>query len=147
MMTDTFGAFLWLMVALGLGAYEAFTIQLVAIWFAIGALVSMIPAILGASFTVQFCTFVAVSVVLLAVTRPIVKKKLTARVVATNAKSVIGMVGHVIVDIDSMSGEGRVMVNNTDWSARCEENGYIPAGEEVLVKDIQGVKLIVERIV
>lgn len=38
------------------------------------------------------------------------------------------------------------MVEDMDWSARSENGEPIDVGEEVLIKEIQGVKLIVEKI-
>lgn len=139
-------AFLWLAAAIILAIVEANTVQLVSIWFAAGALAAMVPAILGLSFTVQFAVFTVVSILTLAVTRPFVRKKLTVQKVETNSRALIGKVGKVIQPIDNLMSQGRVTVDEMDWSARSEDGKPIPAGEEVLIKEIQGVKLIVERI-
>ena len=139
-------AFLWLAAAIILAIVEANTVQLVSIWFAAGALAAMVPAILGLSFTVQFAVFTVVSILTLAVTRPFVRKKLTVQKVETNSRALIGKVGKVIQPIDNLMSQGRVAVDEIDWSARSEDGKPIPAGEEVLIKEIQGVKLIVERI-
>ena len=37
-------------------------------------------------------------------------------------------------------------IRDRDWSARSENGEPIDVGEEVLIKEIQGVKLIVEKI-
>ena len=139
-------AFLWLAAAIVLAIVEANTVQLVSIWFAAGALAAMVPAILGLSFTAQFAVFTVVSILTLAVTRPFVRKKLTVQKVETNSRALIGKVGKVIQPIDNLMSQGRVTVDEMDWSARSEDGNPIPAGEEVLIKEIQGVKLIVERI-
>ncbi|MBS4786320.1 MAG: NfeD family protein [Clostridiales bacterium] len=143
---DVIAAFAWLALAIVLVIAEAATVQLVSIWFAAGALAAMIPAMIGLDFTAQLAMFALVSVLLLAITRPLVKKKLAVRRVETNARAVVGMLGKVTTEIDNAKSQGRVSVDDMDWSARSEDGSIIPAGDEVLVKEIQGVKLIVERI-
>lgn len=143
---DLVAAFAWLIFAIVLTIIEANTIQLVSIWFAAGALAAMAPAVIGMSFTAQLAMFTVVSVLLLGLTRPFVKRKLEVRRVQTNAKAVIGRLGKVTAEINNTLSQGRVSVDDMNWSARSEDGTVIPEGEEVLVKDIQGVKLIVERI-
>lgn len=136
----------WLVIAIVLGVAEAATVQLVAIWFALGALAAIIPAQLGASLTVQFGVFVAVAAVAFALTRPFVKKLLHQKKVRTNADSMIGRIGIVIVPVDNFEDQGRVSLAGLDWAARSEDGEPIPEGERVLIKSIEGVKVIVERI-
>ena len=139
-------AFLWLAAAIILAIVEANTVQLVSIWFAVGALAAMVPAIIGMSFTVQFAVFTVVSILVLAITRPFVKKKLAVQKTETNSRALIGEVAKVVQPIDNLLSQGRVIVEDMDWSARSENGEPIDAGEEVLIKEIQGVKLIVEKI-
>lgn len=47
----------WLIIAILLGVFEAMTVDLVAIWFAIGALAAILPAAIGAPFWVQLVVF------------------------------------------------------------------------------------------
>ena len=143
---EMMSAFLWLAAAIILAIVEANTVQLVSIWFAVGALAAMIPAIIGMDFTAQFAVFTGVSILVLAITRPFVKKKLTVQKTETNSRALIGKVAKVIQPIDNLQSQGRVMVEDMDWSARSENGEPIDVGEEVLIKEIQGVKLIVEKI-
>ena len=62
----------WLIIAILLGVFEAMTVDLVAIWFAIGALAAILPAAIGAPFWVQLVVFLAVGLLTLALTRPMV---------------------------------------------------------------------------
>ena len=137
----------WLLIAVGLGIIEALTVDLVAIWFAIGAFVTILPASFGFPFPVQLLFFIAVSLVTLVFTRPVAKKFLKVKKTNTNADQIIGMVGVVISPIDNIAGSGRVMVNGLDWSARSDDGVPIEENEKVLIKAIEGVKVIVERIV
>ena len=57
-----------------------------------------------------------------------------------------GMIGVVVEEIDNDRAQGRVYVNGLDWSARSEEGEILEKGEKVLIKAIEGVKVLVERI-
>ena len=137
----------WLIIAVVLGAIEGATVDLVAIWFALGALVTIIPAAMGLPFWMQLVIFLAVSLVTLAFTRPIAVNVLRIKKTSTNADRVIGMLGVVTQPINNVAGEGRVLVNGLEWSARSDDGAPIEAKESVLIKSIEGVKVIVERVV
>ena len=145
-MMELFSVF-WLVLAIVLGVIEAVTFQMVAIWFGLGALAAIIPALLGVGVWAQFAVFMFVSVAALSGTRPFVKKVLKLRQVHTNADSLIGQVGVVV--LDSVEGEvtsGRVVVSGQEWAACTEDGMGLSKGDRVLIKKIEGVKLIVEII-
>lgn len=135
---------LWLLVAVIFGVIEAATVQLMSIWFAVGAVAAMIAALLGAGIWLQFVVFLAVAVLVLVFTRPLVKKVLRVGHVHTNADSLIGRIGAVTVDIAGPGEVGRVLVDGQDWSAVSQDGIPVAKGEKVLVKAIEGVKLVVE---
>jgi len=145
-MLELFSVF-WLVLAIVLGVIEAVTFQMVAIWFCLGALAAIIPSVLGANIWVQFTVFLVVSVAALIGTRPFVKKVLKLRQVHTNADSLIGQVGVVVVDsVDGEITSGRVIVSSQEWAACTEDGMELRKGDRVLVKKIEGVRLIVEII-
>ena len=135
-MLELFSVF-WLVLAIVLGVIEAVTFQMVAIWFCLGALAAIIPSVLGANIWVQFTVFLVVSVAALIGTRPFVKKVLKLRQVHTNADSLIGQVGVVVVDsVDGEITSGRVMVSSQEWAACTEDGMELRKGDRVLVKKI-----------
>ena len=81
---------LWVVLVIICILVELATVGLTAIWFAAGALVSLAAAALGANPIVQIILFLAVSIVLLAATRPWAKKYINSRTQSTNADSLIG---------------------------------------------------------
>ena len=131
---------IWLAVALVMLIIEAATVQMVSIWFCLGA------AILGGSIPVQIVVFVVISGVTLAFTRKFVKKVLRVKKTPTNADSVIGAIGQVVEPIDDEAGTGRIKVEGMDWSARTTDGSKLPEGVKVKVKAIAGVKLMVSPI-
>lgn len=136
----------WLVVAIIMVVVEAASIQLMAVWFALGAVVAMVPALMGASLWTQFWVFLIVSILALVGTRPFVKKVLKMKQVRTNADSMVGRVGVVVEEIPDAGALGRVDLAGQLWSAISDDGGPIPVGEKVLIKSIEGVKVVVERI-
>ena len=66
----------WICAAVLFGIFEALTVQLVSVWFVIGAVAALVSSLAGAELYVQIIVFIAVSVLMLLITRPLVKKKL-----------------------------------------------------------------------
>ena len=127
---------------------EAVTAGLVSIWFVFGSLVALICAALGAAVWLQIFWFVIVSVVTLVLTRPLVKRYVDSRSVATNADRCIGRTAVVTERIDNLAAAGAVKLDGVVWTARSTDDAVaIETGERVTVRAIEGVKLIVERTV
>ena len=61
---------LWLVLLIIFAASEAVTVGLTSIWFAAGALVALLAALLGGPMWVQITLFLAVSLLCLAARRP-----------------------------------------------------------------------------
>lgn len=125
---------------------EAVTAGLVSIWFVFGSLVALICAALGAAVWLQIFWFVIVSVATLVLTRPLVKRYVDSRSVATNADRSIDRAAVVTERIDNLAATGAVKLDGVVWTARSTDDAVaIEAGERVTVRAIEGVKLIVER--
>lgn len=125
---------------------EALTAGLVSIWFVFGSLVALICAALGAAVWLQIFWFVIVSVATLVLTRPLVKRYVDSRSVATNADRSIGRAAVVTERIDNLAATGAVKLDGVVWTARSTDDAVaIETGERVTVRAIEGVKLIVER--
>lgn len=134
---------IWLAAVVVFGIAEAATVQLVSIWFVIGAIAALLVSLFANSLAVQLVVFVLVSVLTLLVTRPMVAKKLAAQQVATNADMVLGKEAVALTDIDPLSG-GRVKVDGQSWAARAAQP--IAAGAKCRIEVIQGVTLTVTPI-
>ena len=127
---------------------EAVTAGLVSIWFVFGSLVALICAALGAAVWLQIFWFVIVSVATLVLTRPLVKRYVDSRSVATNADRSIGRAAVVTERIDNLAATGAVKLDGVVWTARSTDDAVaIETDERVTVRAIEGVKLIVERTV
>ncbi|MBE5881876.1 MAG: NfeD family protein [Lachnospiraceae bacterium] len=137
---------IWLAVLFVCIVIEVATMGLTTIWFAGGALVSAILAMLKAPLWAQVTAFFVVSIVLLIFTRPVAMRYFNKSRAKTNIDSVIGKEAIVISEIDNLQGIGRVQVDGKEWTARTLTNGVtIPVGAVVIVNKVDGVKLIVEE--
>ncbi len=137
---------LWLIAMLALLAVEAAVPGLVSIWFALGALAALISALFHAPFWLQLVWFLFVSVLTLVLTRPLVRKYINSRTVATNADMVIQKDAIVTERIDNLQATGAVRLGGKTWTARmADESVRAKEGETVHVIRIEGVKLIVEK--
>ena len=56
------------------------------------------------------------------------------------------MIGVVTERIDNVEERGRVLVDGINWAARSEDGDGIEQSERVVVKKIEGAKVIVERV-
>lgn len=131
----------WLTVFVVLLLLELCTVNLVSIWFAIGAFVSFFVSFFIDNIIVQMVVFIIVSIITLLVTKPFVKKVKSNKTL-TNLDRVIGMEAVVTEDISKFH-VGEVRVDGKRWSAKSSEE--LIKGEVVLVEKIDGVKLIVKK--
>ena len=138
--------YFWLAAFVVFGVVEAATVNLVSIWFAVGALVSLIAAALGAQLWLQVTLFILATAVSLALTRPLARKLLGKRRVATNVDRILGKTCQVTEDISNTAGTGAVYVDGKTWTARSRSGAPIPAGTLVRAQAVEGVKLIVTEL-
>lgn len=136
----------WIFVIVACVIIEALTMGLTTIWFAIGALVAWLSNIVGLKLEIQIVVFLVVSILSLIVTRPIAIEKLKIGKTKTNADSLIGEKVKVETTINNINNEGSVIVKGQMWSARAlNEEEIIEKDEIVYIKEIKGVRLIVDK--
>ncbi len=136
----------WLIIFVVLIAFEIATLQLVSIWFAVGAVGGLIVSLLGGSLEIQLCVFLALSLLLLLAVKPIADRLLKKKITKTNVDSLIGQTAKVTATIDNQNGFGAAVVKGQEWTAvSLDDNVIIPPGKFVIIVKISGVKLIVEE--
>lgn len=136
---------LWLVLLIVFAVLEASTVSLVSLWFMGGALTALIAALCGAEIWLQIILFFVVSIALLLCLRPLSKKLLKKRKVATNADSNIGKTAVVTETIDNLRGTGAVKISGVEWSARSVDDSVLEKDAVVRILRIEGVKVCVER--
>lgn len=133
----------WIILFLVLVLIELATVNLVSIWFAIGALGAFVTSFFTDSVLLQLLLFVVISVVSLVLTFPIVRKfKSKEKIVPTNLDRVIGKEAEVVKAIQP-NHYGEVEIFGTTWTAASKDT--LQVGEKARIKKMEGVKLIVEK--
>lgn len=132
----------WLAVGVAAAIVEGLSVQLLAIWFAVSAGITALAAAWGIPVQWQWILFVVLSFALLAVSRPILKKRMTVRKESTNADMVLGKTGTVIRERDGAFA-ARVSVMGMEWAAEAEDGTPLTLEAKVIIKAIEGAKLIV----
>ena len=136
----------WLAVMVIMLIIEIATLGITTIWFAGGAFVASVMAMFNVPFLVQIFVFFIVSFILLIFTRPVAVKYFNKDRARTNVESMIGRQAIVVSEVDNLQGIGRVTVGGQEWSARTTQDGIVlPVGAVAIVKNVNGVKLIVEE--
>lgn len=132
----------WLVLVIILSVIEIATVNLLTVWFVISGLVAMILSFFIDDVAVVSTVFAILGIILLILSRPIVKKIRSNKSDKTNLDRIIGSTAIVTEEI-KRNVVGEVKVDGKRWSATASKK--INVGEEVRVKAIEGVKLVVEK--
>lgn len=135
----------WTVAIVVFAIFEGITAQLVSIWFVAGSVAALIATACGAPLWLQVVIFFGVSLLVLALVRPMIKKQLKGRIHKMNADRCIGQEGVVIEEINNLLPTGQVKTDGKVWSARSSDNKVIPKDSVVIVERIDGVKLMVKE--
>ena len=135
----------WLGCIVGFGLLEAVTAGLISIWFVVGGIAALLCSILGAGTLFQVIVFLVVSAAALVITRPLVRRFTRGAAIPTNADRVLGLPAKVTETISNENSTGAVYVDGKTWSARSSDGTVIPAGAQVTVERMEGVKLFVTQ--
>ncbi len=134
---------IWFGVIVILIVIEIMTYNLVTIWFALAAIIALIMTVIGFNFAVQLVTFVIISVILLIVTRPLLKKLKVGKKLKTNYEAVINKEG-IALDNFKIGYNGNVKVEGLEWLAFSTSDD-ISKNERVIVKQVIGARIRVEK--
>ena len=141
---------LWLGAIVLFGVAEVVTEGMISIWFVAGSLAGLVTCMSGWALgglspeATQVLVFALVSAAALLLTRPLVRRFMTRPHIPTNLDRVLGMVGKVTEAVDNERASGAVYVDGKTWTARSADGSAIPAGTQVKVQKIEGVKLLVQ---
>lgn len=134
----------WIILTVALVVIEAVTVQLMTIWFAVGAIGGLIASAFNLEIWLQILIFVAVSAIALIVTRPIVRRFTNTIKEPTNADRYIGQTAVVTEPIDNIHGKGAVTIGGLEWTARTADGTNVEKDALVTVEKIDGAKFIVK---
>jgi membrane protein implicated in regulation of membrane protease activity len=136
---------LWLIFGLGLLVFEIltpggfFTFFFALSAFVVGALVWLGVVDSGAA---QWLIFAILGIVLIAVGRPLVRKRFE-----TDTPKVDQLVGQTAIALEDFDGNGRgkVELRGTSWSGVYSGPGIILKADRLRVSRVDGLSLLVEK--
>ena len=136
----------WLALAVALGVLELFSLDLVLLMLAAGALVGMVASLAGLAVWVQVLAAAVASIAALGVLRPNVVKRLhSGPNLVLGHEALVGRQALVIEEISSQGGQ--IKVGGEVWTARpYDEDQVIPVGSKVDVFQIKGATALVHPV-
>lgn len=132
----------WAVVIVGTIIIELAGPQVVSIWFTLGAVVALILAIFQIEVWIQIVVFVGVSLLALAITKPLYNKYLKKSMDQEDVSSLVGEEGK-IVELKFENQRQYVEIKGANWELTNEE--IIPVGTKVEVIEVDGNKLKVKE--
>lgn len=132
--------YIWLIIIVILSIIEFATINLTTIWFVISGIVSLIISFFSDNLSLQVGVFVIFGIILLLLTRKFLSRLIPKKQVKTNLDRIIGMKG-IVTNKDNDTLE--VKVDGKKWSAYSDDK--LEIGDEVIIREINSVKLKVEK--
>lgn len=134
---------LWMALAAIFAVGEIFTEGFFLLWFAIGAAVAGVLAILGLGGVWQWAAFVVISGVLLAVSRRFAERFTSKQPPGIGADRLIGKRGLVLEEVDEDKNTGRARIDKEEWRADSATGETIPVGTRIEVVRLEGTHLVV----
>ena len=138
---------IWLVIFVVMVIVESLGPTLVSIWFAVGALVSLILSFIpNVDWWVELIVFVAISATTLVALRPVFKRYFKRNTFQSNIDSYVGKRGVVVEEISELN-PGAVKLGDVKWSAiPAEKDAVIAVDAVVEVVVVNGNKLIVKKV-
>jgi membrane protein implicated in regulation of membrane protease activity len=136
----------WLGLAMLLGVLELFSLDLVLLMVAAGALAGVAADLVGLGFPIQLLAVSATSLAMLAFVRPAVIKRLHGGPdLKQGFDALIGEEGFTVAEITVHGGQ--VKVGGEIWTARpYDDTAVIPVGAKVRVYEIRGATAYVDEV-
>jgi membrane protein implicated in regulation of membrane protease activity len=140
-------AALWLGLAILLGVAELASMDLILLMLAVGALVGMVLAVIGAPFVLQALVAAGVSIACLALVRPSLVKRLhSGPDLQLGHGKLVGAQGVVTEKITGLQ-TGRIKLGGEFWTASpYDDTVSMEPGETVEVLEIKGATAFVHPV-
>ena len=135
---------LWTIFAIVMSVGEIFTAGFFLLPFAIGAGAAAVLAWVGAGLLAQWLVFFGLSVFSLAYLRKFIGRQDEGEQPRVGANRWVSEEGVVLEDIDPVTDAGMVRILREEWRATAPQP--IPKGARIVVTEIHGARLTVERL-
>ncbi len=138
---------LWLAIFAIAMIVEVSVSGLISIWISLAALITLpLSFIEGLPFWGEIIIFISLSLILLAVTRPFVRKFLKEKeAIKTNLEGLIGEKVKLTKKIEGLN-LGEAKINGVNWDCKSIDGKAIKEGKVVEIVKLEGNKLVVKEI-
>jgi membrane protein implicated in regulation of membrane protease activity len=134
----------WFVAAAVLAVGEMLTAGFFLLPFAIGAAAAALLALAGVGVPLQLISFAVVSLTALYMIQQFARTDKQGELIAVGAARYAGALAIVTETVDRRAGNGFVRLGTESWRATSLTDDLIPAGVEVRVIEVTGVRLVVE---
>lgn len=136
---------MWLVIAVISIIIELVGTDFVFLMIGGGAIGAGVSALATDSLTIQLAVFAVLSLALLLILRPIIKRHLQRDLPnqKMNIDAVAGRPCHAVTDVTCDGG--RVSINGEAWTAKTVGDEVLPKGAKGTVTDVDGATAIVTR--
>ncbi|MCX7983028.1 MAG: NfeD family protein [Syntrophales bacterium] len=137
----------WIIAGIVLWILELFTPGFVMGIFGTSCFLVALLAYLNLSFSLQLFFFAIATLFLFVLIRPLLLKYFYRKDegAKTNVEAMIGKEGIVTAIVDPIAGVGEVKIRGEIWRALPVSGESLEIGNKVIVRAIEGITLIVEK--
>ncbi|PRR84983.1 NfeD family protein [Clostridium luticellarii] len=139
-----FELILWIVIGLAALIIDMVTSAFLFIWFTIGAIAAIAAEILGYSFVVQLIVFAVVSIVLVIVCYPLVKRKIKQSVKPTPVREKTYVGREIVVDEEMVKNNG-IKVDGIYWKVKDSEY-VLKKGDRIKILGMEGNKFDIKKV-
>jgi len=133
---------IWIAIGVICMIIEIFTPGFLFLSFGLGAIITGLITLTHIHLWAQLVIFIVISIILFLNLRKL-SLKLTKETIPTNVDALMGKKGFVTEQIPE-GGKGYVKIGGEIWSAISQDETMIEVNQKILVKNIDGNKLIVK---
>lgn len=136
---------LWLLAAFGLMIAEVVAPGFWLLSVAVGCFVAAIAGVLPFGLSAQVMAFTGGTLASLVLLRPFLVRRFHQGGVRTNMEALVGKTAVVTQRLGPQGQTGRLLVDGEDWRALSVDDVAIEPGTRVIVVEVDGATLKVER--
>lgn len=136
-------AIFWIILGIIVFVLDIATSSFLFMWFAIGAFVAMVAALLGASIGVQIIIFLSISIVTISIGYPWARKKFKDSVKRTPLMEET-YIGKVLKAEEDIEERGKAKLGGVYWAV-LNKGKIIKKGESFKIVRFEGNKLVIEK--
>lgn len=137
--------YFWIILGVVLLILEIFTAGFFVALIGVAALLMAVVSLFISTLWLQLLIFTLLSVGIVWIFLPMIRRSLEHNAVPTNQEAMIGKIVLVTEEINNTLGKGYVKYYGDFFPARSVDGKVIPAGKEAIIRRIEGIRVFVEE--